>query len=1116
MRRGANAAQWLRKALQLGVVAMLVWTAFGGAFRNYKLAHNHRRLVALMEGETWGFLYGLKEDLLSLWGEPYQASLNWLGFPWAARVFGLDTVDPLLAASLAARSGEVPAKVWLALLVPLLVALLFGKVFCSHLCPMRLLFELGQQVRAGLQRLGVYLPRLRLQSRLGGWVLLGGLLAALASSTAIWLVLLPYVSLSAGLFIGIAAGLLSPLLIVVLWWFVFDLALAPGLFCHNLCPTGFLLELFGRRSWLRLRKLGKAPCPTGCNACVRSCPFELEPKHETHTPACNNCGQCVVACPSERLVRRGRLPVLAAGLPLVLALSSPASAHHNKGLPHYGYFENYPQVPTEEYVTLDGNWEIGATIFNFQGYDRRGSNTPNDVKIYLYLYDLKRDQGHTGPVDFEIHYEGQRISRFERVQVDEEAVYSTRETLPRSGDYDIVAFVGSERVVLPFHVEIHSDAVSPWTVAGVTLPVLTVFCLAWVGRARRRRRRRRSPATRAALVTSLLATLLPASPGLTQPGGVAVEQQALCPHCGMPACSMDHEAMGEQAVARSKPVSSGDSLGEVCPHCGMLNCPMDHATFGRNSTDHMDHAATDHSAHANMVHFKDADGHEVMLMGGMPLWLFLLAIGCVIALSFVATERFAPVPSEGRRLNLIKRRRTYRLLRNRRFQTLPQLAMVVMLAFLVYVGLFGSRFANLTPVAVWTLWWAGLVFTVLVLGSAWCFVCPWDGLANLISRLGAGKRVESLSLKLPFPKSLANMYPAIALFFVLTWLELGYGVTTNPRTTAFMGLGMAACAVMAALLWDGKKFCAHLCPVGRICGIYSNFSPVEIRARNPRACQVCTTEDCLHGNAQGHACPTGLSLKTLKNATMCTACTECFKSCHKHNVALNLRPFGADLRKPQTIRLDEAWLAVMLLSLTLFHGLSMTPAWENFEPGGTSLLKWMSLELGLPKDLSFTLAMLLVVSIPVGMYWLSCVASAAFAGGSVPARTLFVQYAHSLLPVALFYHLAHNLMHLLMEGGEVVPLLSDPMGQGADLFGTRGIHVGSLIGEHALWYMQVGLILVGHVYGIVVAHRVGHRLFSDKKAARRSLAVMPLMMIAISVCGLWLMHLDMNMRVGRM
>ena len=525
----------------------------------------------------------------------------------------------------------------------------------------------------------------------------------------------------------------------------------------------------------------------------------------------------------------------------------------------------------------------------------------------------------------------------------------------------------------------------------------------------------------------------------------------------------------------------------------------------------------------------------VMVMGGVPLGLYLAAVGAVILLSFVATEWLGPrfswsgtnrsLAGPRRRFDLTRSRRVHGWLRSRWFQAVPQMTMVAIFLFLIYVGLFGSRVRNLTPTAVWTLWWAGLIFAVLVLGSAWCFLCPWDGLANLISRLRVVARVDTLSLGLRFPRWLENTYPALLLFALLTWLELGFSVTTDPRATAYLGLAMAAMAITAALLWDGKRFCAHFCPVGRICGIYSSFSPIEIRSRKQRSCDACTTEDCLHGNELGYPCPTGLSLKNLDTSVMCTMCTECFKSCRKHNVAVNLRPLGADLLESHGATsgrgpaVDQAWLAVMLLALTLFHGLSMTSLWQTFEPGRWSLLKWMGRVFGTPQSVSFTLAMGLAVALPVAVYAASCHLAARWAEAGalrVDGRRLFTAFAYSLLPVALFYHLAHNLMHLLAEGGEVVPLLGDPMGRGADWLSLREVHVGALASDETLWIGQVLLVVAGHVFGILAAHRVAHRLYPDRRAATRSLVPLTALMVLLSVAGLSLMHMDMNMRMGRM
>lgn len=1085
MRLRRSLPQALRRLLQFGVIAFIVYSAFGGTWRNYKRAHNQARLVSLIEGEVWGELYAANEDFLENFGESAEASYLFLGFPWSGRFFGWDTADPILVASQFVTAGVPPGELLLAAALPVFLALLFGKLFCSHLCPARLLFELGQGARAGLLRLGVPLPEFRSKQRLGGFVLLGGLLSAAIAGTSVWLFILPYVSIAAGIFVLLTTGTLAVFVGAAAFWLFIDVFLAPGLFCGNVCPTGFVLEQLGRFSFLRLKKTGDEACPTRCDLCERACPYNLSPRQETHRPACDNCGKCVPACPKDRL--RRTLNVISAVALFSLVGTSTALAHHNKGLPHYGYYENYPQVPTEEYVVIDGHWEMGATLFNFQGLDRTTADTPNDVKIYLYLYDLAADEGYMGPLDVSIVHDGVVVSTFERVAVDEEAVYSTRETMPESGDYELVAHIGDEVVTLPFHVELASDRVSWVVILAIVVPLLLLFMLALIGRRRRRGKSKVVSSGASAVLLLCFAALPFAAPASaqdvlalrTEPIEPLISEENAC-LCGDDDCVVDNVDIGPDG----QPLDPS-----ICPTCHRRDCTMTHY---------------------------ETDAGSVMVMGGVPLWLFLLGVAAIIGFSFVATERIGPRLVAGKRRDLLRRGRAYKLFRSRWFQPVAQLSMAAILGALTYVGLAGSRVANLAPVAVWTIWWAGLIFVVLLFASAWCFVCPWDGLANLVTRLRVAARVETLSLSLPFPKALTSLYPALVLFVLLTWLELGYGVTTNPRTTAYMGLAMAGLAIGSALLWDGKKFCAHLCPVGRVCGMYSNFAPIAIRARKSKACVTCTTEDCLNGNELGYPCPTGLSLKVLDEATHCTMCTECIKSCRRQNATLELRPFGSDLKAGKIPKIDEAWFALALLSLTLFHGLSMTPAWENFAPGGDSILKSLGLALGTPKVATFTIAMVVACAVPVAVYYVCCLIASKWAGQGVTTGTLFVRYAYSLLPVALFYHLSHNLMHLLMEGGSIVPMLSDPLGTGANYLGTAGTHPDAIIGESTLWYMQVGLIVVGHIFGIVVAHRFAHRLYDDKKSAIRSLLPMTAMMILVSVAGLSLMHLDMNMRVGRM
>lgn len=487
-----RAPQLLRRMLQLSVLLFVVWTSFGGAWRNYKVAHNSERIVTLMNGPVAGRAYGLNESLLSVWAEPYSASLDFLGMPWSATLFGLETADPILAMANMLTTGRVYPALIPATIVALALAALLGKVFCSHLCPARTMFELGQLVRGGLLRMGLHLPHMHVDVRVGGWVLLGGLIASMFAGTGIWFLLLPYLDVAAAIFLAITGTAATALVAIPAGWLMVDILFAPGFFCHNVCPQGFLLEQLGRISWLRLRKQ-PGSCPPGCQVCTMTCPYALSPREETHRPACDNCGACVRTCPDRRLARKIGLPIVTI-LALALFAGSEAQANHSKGLPHYGYFANYPQVPTEEYVTTDGRWEMGATIFNFQGYERAGSETPNDVKFFVYLYDLELDQNYTGRVEFEIALDGDVVSRFSRQTIDEELIYATRETLPETGDYQLIATLQDldvpASVSMDFHIEL-KDGGLPWgLLLGLGGPLIPLGLLAVFGQSREGRAKR--------------------------------------------------------------------------------------------------------------------------------------------------------------------------------------------------------------------------------------------------------------------------------------------------------------------------------------------------------------------------------------------------------------------------------------------------------------------------------------------------------------------------------------------------------------------------------------------------------------------------------------------------
>ena len=239
---------------------------------------------------------------------------------------------------------------------------------------------------------------------------------------------------------------------------------------------------------------------------------------------------------------------------------------------------------------------------------------------------------------------------------------------------------------------------------------------------------------------------------------------------------------------------------------------------------------------------------------------------------------------------------------------------------------------------------------------------------------------------------------------------------------------MVLLAVVPALIFERRSFCKYGCLVGRICGLYSMLAPVEVRPRDLDVCRSCRSKACLNGNGKGYPCPTGQCLPTMKANTYCTVCTECVKSCPEGNATINLRPWGADVREVRTPRRDEAILALVLLSLTSFHGLTMTPAWAEAVAWfrGASELRYLP---------AFTIGMTLVLVVPATVYLLFSSATVRLTlppggngSGRSPLWQVATRYAYPLIAVALMYHLAHNAGHLLTEGGNVLPVMSDPFG----------------------------------------------------------------------------------------
>jgi hypothetical protein len=209
-------------------------------------------------------------------------------------------------------------------------------------------------------------------------------------------------------------------------------------------------------------------------------------------------------------------------------------------------------------------------------------------------------------------------------------------------------------------------------------------------------------------------------------------------------------------------------------------------------------------------------------------------------------------------------------------------------------------------------------------------------------------------------------------------------------------------------------------------------------------------------------------------------------------------------------------MALLMLAITSFHGLTMTPVWAKLTEALDSLLS-------MGRIVAFSTGMGIIMGLPILLYAFFVWLSRLLASTSTPDvikrlsyKEYFVRYAYCLLPIALFYHLAHNLEHLLMEGPKVFALISDPLGWGWNLFSTAGISIPPLTSLDVLWILQVILVGVGHVYSLWAAQKISRHIFTSDTAASRGQWPMLAAMIAFSIFSLWLLKQPMEMRTSAM
>ena len=376
----------------------------------------------------------------------------------------------------------------------------------------------------------------------------------------------------------------------------------------------------------------------------------------------------------------------------------------------------------------------------------------------------------------------------------------------------------------------------------------------------------------------------------------------------------------------------------------------------------------------------------------------------------------------------------------------------ILLVFLIYLGMTGPHdpLSNLLPLMIWTGWWIVLVSLIGVLGNLWLWVNPWSGLYRLIF----GRTPAPPALHLP---DRWGVWPAWALFMAYFSFFIADPAPSDPDRLATIVASYWLFSFAGMALFGAQTWMARCEPFSIAFTLLARVSVFG------------------GGTRRGFGMP------------------------------------GWDLMSPHPYAVGLGVFALTLLASGSFDGLKESFWWlglinvNPLEFPGRSAVITSSL-------IGLALAVIGLVTAFALVVW-ACRAIAVAGKPREPQPSfavVFAALAPAVLPIALGYHISHFMVSFLIEGQYLLAAISDPLANGANLFGwaDRRVTAGflnSLDSVFIIWLTQLGVVVGGHILSVLVSHRVALQLFGDARRAALSQIPLGAFMVLYTLFGLWLL-----------
>lgn len=438
-----------------------------------------------------------------------------------------------------------------------------------------------------------------------------------------------------------------------------------------------------------------------------------------------------------------------------------------------------------------------------------------------------------------------------------------------------------------------------------------------------------------------------------------------------------------------------------------------------------------------------AQAHGIVGRANLPIPVWLFSWTAAIVL----VVSFVALSTMWRTPQLQQQRRRALVRLPAALEWFASLLGVGLFALVLYSGFAGAQvpMANLSVTFIYVIFWVGVPVASVLFGDIFRAFSPWRTCARILARVTRPR--------LRYPAWL-GMWPAVAVIVGFAWLELVYvpADRDHPATLATLSLAYFVVMLAGMMLFGVEEWGGRADGFGAYFNLLSRLAPL---CRDERGV-ICLRRPL-----------SGITDLEIRPGTVALICS--------------------------------------IIGTTTFDGLSNGGVWRNIEPSLESVFSGVGLHAVPAYELAYSVGLVGSVALIAGVYRLGIVGVRSVSS-RYDTQRLTHAFAHTLVPIGFAYVLAHYFSLLIWQGQAVGYLASDPLGNGANLFGTSSYQIDyHVISFAAIWYVQVAALMTGHVAGLALAHDRALALYDNVEEAVRSQYWMLAVMVAFTSFGLWLL-----------